>query len=203
VVPAIIHETALATLQSSEDCIVLGDLVKNEPTILVFDNQDYNEETKSGKGQTHIAAGIVIQQSGTQANTGKTKALVSKRKRRLDAQNKELPYFQLGGNKSLKLSHLSEFVSTDAEEHYYPQDIPQKLNFLFTLCKFQSQDLPFNLPGWTGFNTLLANDVGQRCKCKKEDLSCPEICGCTECDNQQSAETADCDDVYNDVELDD
>ncbi|CAB4027528.1 Hypothetical predicted protein [Paramuricea clavata] len=43
----------------------------------------------------------------------------------------------------------------------------------------------------------------KRCKCKKEDLSCTEIRGCTECENQQSAEAADCDDVYNDVESDD
>jgi hypothetical protein len=32
------HETTLATLQSSEDSIVPRDLVRNKPTILVFDN---------------------------------------------------------------------------------------------------------------------------------------------------------------------
>lgn len=41
------HETVLATLCSSEDSIVPGDLVKKEPTILVLDHQDYNEETKT------------------------------------------------------------------------------------------------------------------------------------------------------------
>ena len=52
------HETALTTLQGGENLFVPTDMVKREPTILVFDNQDYNEETKSGKGQTHIAAEI-------------------------------------------------------------------------------------------------------------------------------------------------
>ena len=59
----------------------------------------------------------------------------------------------------MKLSHLSEFFATDAEQPYHPQEIPRKLVFVFTLCKFQSQDLLFNLLGWTGFNTLLAKDV--------------------------------------------
>ena len=57
------HETVLTTLQSSQSSIVPGDLAKKEPTVLVFDNQDYNEETKSGKGQAHIAIGIAIQRS--------------------------------------------------------------------------------------------------------------------------------------------
>ena len=60
-------------------------------------------------------------------------------------QEKELPFFQLGRKESLKLSHLSEFVSTDADQHYQHQKIPRKLDFLFTLCKFQSQDLLVNL----------------------------------------------------------
>lgn len=60
------HETALATLQSDEHLLLPRDMVKSEPTVLVFDNQDYSEETKSGKGQTHIAAGIAIQRQGTQ-----------------------------------------------------------------------------------------------------------------------------------------
>ena len=38
---------------------------------------------------------------------------------------------------------------------------------------------------------------------KKEDLACTEICGCTECENQQTTDVSDCDDVYNDVESDD
>ncbi|CAB4036858.1 Hypothetical predicted protein [Paramuricea clavata] len=55
------HETALATIQSNNQSFVTSDMVKNQHTVLVFDNQDYNEETKSGKGQTHIAAGIAVQ----------------------------------------------------------------------------------------------------------------------------------------------
>ena len=34
-------------------------------------------------------------------------------------------------------------------------------------------------------------------------MACTEICGCTECENQQTTDVSDCDDVYNDVESDD
>jgi hypothetical protein len=40
------HETALATIQSNNQSFVTRDMVKNQPTVLGFDNQDYNEETK-------------------------------------------------------------------------------------------------------------------------------------------------------------
>ena len=55
-----------ATIQSNNQSFVTRDMVKNQPTVFVFDNQDYNEETKSGKGQTHIAAGIAVQRQQSQ-----------------------------------------------------------------------------------------------------------------------------------------
>ena len=36
--------------------------------------------------------------------------------------------------------------------------------------------------------------TNRRCKCKKEDLTCTELCGCTECENQKPEETNE--DVY-------
>lgn len=153
------HETALATLQSHEHSLLPRDMVKSEPTVLVFDNQDYSEETKSGKGQTHIAAGIAIQRQGHQRNTTKPKELVSKRIRTLSLEEEELPYFHLGSKKSVKLSHLSEFVSTDVKEHSHIQAIPRRLDFIYALCKIQAKELSICLPGWTGFNTLLHNNV--------------------------------------------
>ena len=153
------HETALATLQSDEHSLLPRDMIKSEPTVLVFDNQDYSEETKSGKGQTHIAAGIAIQRFGTQPNITKSKELVSKRIRTLSLEEEELPHFHLGSKKSVKLSHLSEFVSTDVNEHSHIQTNLRRLDFIYALCKFQAKELFICLLGWTGFNTLLHNDI--------------------------------------------
>ena len=41
----------------------------------------------------------------------------------------------------------------------------------------------------------------RRCKYKKADLTCTELCGCTECENQKPEETNE--DVYEDIEMDD
>ena len=53
-------DTVLATLNSTRDHVVPAELIPCVPTT-VYDNQDYCEETKSGKGQTHVAAGKSIQ----------------------------------------------------------------------------------------------------------------------------------------------
>ncbi len=57
------HETSLAMLQMTEHSVIPQNMVIGKPTTLVFDNQDYAEETKGGGGQTHIAAGIAIQRA--------------------------------------------------------------------------------------------------------------------------------------------
>ena len=134
-------------------------MIKTEPTVLIFVNQDYSEETKSGKGQTHVAASIAIQRYGTQPNIKKPKKLISKRIRILSSEEEELPDFHLGSKKSVKLSHLLEFVSTDVNEHSRIQTNPRRLDFIYALCKFQAKELFFCLPSWTDFNTLLHNDI--------------------------------------------
>ena len=55
------HETALAQLNISRDSAIPPGFISNTPTILVWDNDDFSEETRSGKGTTHITGGIIIQ----------------------------------------------------------------------------------------------------------------------------------------------
>ena len=55
------HETALAQLNISRDSAIPPGFISNTPTILVWDNDDFSEETRSGKGTTHITGGIIIE----------------------------------------------------------------------------------------------------------------------------------------------
>ena len=55
------HETALAQVNSSSQGALPPGFTKNESTILVWDNDDFCEETRTGKGTTHITGGIIIQ----------------------------------------------------------------------------------------------------------------------------------------------
>lgn len=55
------HETALAQLNISNDAAVPPGFASNTSTTIAWDNDDFSEETRSGKGTTHITGGIIIQ----------------------------------------------------------------------------------------------------------------------------------------------
>ena len=40
-----------------------------------------------------------------------------------------------------------------------PQQLARKLDLAFVVCKMQHESEPSELPGWTGFNTLLHSDI--------------------------------------------
>ena len=55
-------ETALAQLNIPNDSTVPPPGFANSiPTTLAWENDDFLEETRSGKGTTHITGGIIIQ----------------------------------------------------------------------------------------------------------------------------------------------
>ena len=153
------HETALATIQSNNQSFVTRDMVKNQPTVLDFDNQDYNEETKSGKGQTYIAAGITVQRQQSHPDKREPEQNISKRKRSLTLKEERIPAHHIGKKKPLDVHHLSDYISTDIAEHSRQQEFSRKLDLAYALCKLQSEDNGDNMPSWTGFNTLLHPDV--------------------------------------------
>ena len=55
------HDAALTKSISGETVFVPRNIVPDIPTTLVWDNNDFSEETLSGKGTTHVANGIIIQ----------------------------------------------------------------------------------------------------------------------------------------------
>ena len=48
------HETALGQLNVSEEGTLLPGFVKGRSTTLAWDNDDFKEETKTGKGTTQL-----------------------------------------------------------------------------------------------------------------------------------------------------
>ena len=55
------YETALAQMNISNDSAIPPGFVSDVPTTLAWDNDDFSEGTRSGKGTTHITGGIIIQ----------------------------------------------------------------------------------------------------------------------------------------------
>ena len=60
------HDTALAIASSgAQDIIIPRNINPGMFATVVWDNNDFNEETVSGKGTTHVANGIVLQVGNT------------------------------------------------------------------------------------------------------------------------------------------
>lgn len=55
------HDSALTKAISDEEVFVPRNISANIPSTVVWDNNDFLEETLSGKGTTHVANGITIQ----------------------------------------------------------------------------------------------------------------------------------------------
>ena len=55
------HDSALTESISTDEVFVPRNISNDIPTTVVWDNNDFTEETLSGKGTTHVANGIIIQ----------------------------------------------------------------------------------------------------------------------------------------------
>jgi hypothetical protein len=76
------HDTALAECALKSDGIPAG-FKKDVFTTLVWDNNDFGEETLSGKGTTHNTNGIIIQKcDAASAGESVSAPTVHKRKQR-------------------------------------------------------------------------------------------------------------------------
>lgn len=77
------HDSALSIASSMEhDIIIPRNISKGTFATIVWDNNDFREETPTGKGTTDVANGIIIQEGNT---TLKEKIQVSKTNRTVKA----------------------------------------------------------------------------------------------------------------------
>jgi hypothetical protein len=85
------HDSALASISNpSDDVIIPRNINVVHFTTFVWDNNDFNEETLTGKGTTHVATGIVIQRGEPALNS---KVIVSKKIRTVKAPDHDIqPY---------------------------------------------------------------------------------------------------------------
>ena len=58
------HDTALANKKLCTDNIVPKGFIKKIPTTVIWDNNDFREETPSGEGTTHNTNGLLVQRIG-------------------------------------------------------------------------------------------------------------------------------------------
>ena len=87
-------ETALAQMNISNDSAILPGFASDIPTTLAWDNDDFSEETRSGKGTTLITGGIIIQREQSTITEQQKRDSIP-RCRSIPAPSKEInPYLQ-------------------------------------------------------------------------------------------------------------
>ena len=95
------HDTALALLSRDEEgteITIPRNIIPNVFTTIVWDNNDFNEETVTAKGTTHVANGIIVQnaESGPRPAEKKT---TSKSIRTIKAPGKHITPYPFRGRR--------------------------------------------------------------------------------------------------------
>ncbi|KAL5019691.1 hypothetical protein ScPMuIL_002583 [Solemya velum] len=151
----ILVQIALATKQLQRKSDVPLGFRRNVFTTLVWDNNDFGEETLSGKGTTHNTNGIIIQTAATDApsNSEKTTCMSRDRKRTIVA-----PQVIISPLHAPKRSEPVQFKGEkpDLSRKLDIQKQPKLIDEAILLAK--ASQIEVSLPGWTGCNQLLSKD---------------------------------------------
>ena len=143
------HDTALAKLQKSRHSLVPDGFVKSTPTLLVWDNNDFREETLSGHGTTHNTNGVIIQRGPLSSEHLASASIPKTKQRSVDPPITELQSFPHGKHEGPCIPDADATVATRAM-----QKVSLRMDLAYCLTKLP--ELDSLLPGWTGFNTLVS-----------------------------------------------
>eukprot|EP00057_Strongylocentrotus_purpuratus_P028770 XP_011683244.1 PREDICTED: uncharacterized protein LOC105447183 [Strongylocentrotus purpuratus] len=157
---ALEHDTALAKQEIRTGGSKLPSCLQESVfTTLVWDNNDFGEETLSGRGTTHNTNGIAIQHrpaasSRPMDSTNDRQETVKKtRERTLQAPEERLiPFF---GKKKASPSSLGSKTKLEKTQHAAPVIRARKSDAGYFITKSSASDDGRMLPGWTGFNQML------------------------------------------------
>ena len=123
------HDTALALLSSDKEgkeITIPHNIVRNVFTTIIWDNNDFNEETVSGKGTTHLANGIIVQNAEASPRPAVKKA-ISKSIRTIKAPETHITPYTSKERGTLALSH----VSFEEEDYRQEQHLGRKAEECF------------------------------------------------------------------------
>ncbi len=143
------YDTAIAQLNITTANLIPNEFVANTVNI-VYDNIDFGEEIKN---QTHVTNGIVTQKVTSEKQAFREQTVtITKCQRTVKEPDSDVVPFNLGVKKTPKF--LNAELVTDASAC----ETAQKLDLTYVLIKSLSSD-DHIVPGWTGFNTILCEDV--------------------------------------------
>ena len=148
------HDTALATKQLERKTIVPEGFAKRVHTTVVWDNNDFREETPTGGGTTHNINGLLCQMSSPV--TGQPAALRCRRSRKqaIDALPNVIEIYhkkrQVGPSHATGDTSVLDTIPKQLQE-------AKTLDSAYCLSKIPDADGRI-LPSWTGYNTQLYSE---------------------------------------------
>lgn len=151
------HETALAQLNISDEGTLPPGFSNNKCATLAWDNDDFCEETRTGKGTTHVTGGIILQRSGVVSDQIAEERQNLPRSGSLQATPEEVQPYILGKKVTVDLRNAITNLSLLEESHKAIQNEKRKQDLAFVICRSIEEYQPL-IPNWTGFNTLLESE---------------------------------------------
>ena len=149
------HDTALASLQLSRNEVIPPGFEKGVAATLIWDNNDFQEETLTGGSTTHNTNGILVQPATTEQpddsfNTSEKIQLEKTRKRSMDPPPTAIqPFYS-------KRRFGPEPVNAEIMHKELPTLLEPYLRIDLAYCLSKLPEVNRNsVPGWTGFNTLM------------------------------------------------
>ncbi len=149
------HETALAELSTLDNSTVPSSVSKNQNVTIAWDNDDFLEDTKTGKETTHVIGGIIIQRDYGDTTEECPPQESLDRSSSLKPVHDPIAPYVLGRKVTVNLTTALKGRDLSAESHNQPQYNARKLDFSFIVSRLQPN---MQLPNWTGCNTLLCNN---------------------------------------------
>ena len=149
------HETGLAEVSISENGVIPAGVRKNENIAIAWDNDDFLEDTKTGKNTTHVTGGIIIQRDYREVEMESTSRTNIQRSSSLKHVPEQITPFNLGKRVTVDLRKALEGVDICEKAYKQPQSCGKKLDFSFILCRMVRTG---HVPNWTGYNTLLSKE---------------------------------------------
>ncbi|XP_028411727.1 uncharacterized protein LOC114534480 [Dendronephthya gigantea] len=149
------HDTALAIISSDEagkEISIPRSINPDVFTTIIWDNNDFNEETVSGKGTTHVANGIIVQNENDGQTLG-TKLVVSKKNRSIVAPETTILPYTSKEKGNISLRDESSEIPLEEKCYRHVQEMGRNADFLYLLSKMNASESGKLMPGWTGFNT--------------------------------------------------
>lgn len=152
------HDTALAELQLLRgDTYIPQNITAHVPATLVWYNNDFGEETLSGKGTTHNTNGIIIQRPITcDVSISKMVSLQRTRKRSLQPPPAHIDTYIR--QKRTGPKPFGSNIELAYEKYIHTQDTARRYDSAYFLMKVPEVHIKA-LSGWTGHNTMLHRGV--------------------------------------------